>query len=169
MLSLTSSFILLTTLFVFIIGVNYLWLKFRMRDQNNARSRPISRSEWMTNTMGCILILFGILKLLNLPGFVHIFQKYDVLSQLHPGYAFLYPFIEVGLGLSLLTRWHTSRALVAVITLMAVSIVSVVVSLLQGQNLRCGCLGSFFHIPLSYVTLSENVIMILMSVAYWIQ
>jgi len=46
---------------------------------------------------------------------------------------------------------------------MIISLISVSISLYQGQNLRCGCLGSFFHLPLSYVTISENVVMLLMS------
>jgi len=48
-------------------------------------------------------------------------------------------------------------------TLMLISIISVLISLVNGQKLRCGCLGSFFHIPLSYVTLSENIVMIMLN------
>ena len=50
---------------------------------------------------------------------------------------------------------------------MIISIISVVISMINGQKLRCGCLGSFLHIPLSYVTLSENVVMALMSASYF--
>ena len=50
--------------------------------------------------------------------------------------------------------------------LMIISIISVIISMYAGQNLRCGCLGSFFHIPLSYVTISENVAMLALSLKY---
>ena len=46
---------------------------------------------------------------------------------------------------------------------MITSLLSVGISMVKGQKLRCGCLGSFLHIPLSYVTISENVIMLLMA------
>ena len=52
------------------------------------------------------------------------------------------------------------------IPLMIISIISVSISLLKKQNLRCGCLGTFFHIPLSYVTISENVAMLALSLKY---
>ena len=49
---------------------------------------------------------------------------------------------------------------------MIISIISVLISISRGQNLRCGCLGSFLHIPLSYVTITENIVMIIMSSSY---
>ena len=41
---------------------------------------------------------------------------------------------------------------------MIVSLIGVFLSLGKGVSLRCGCLGSFFHVPLSYVTVSENIV-----------
>ena len=49
---------------------------------------------------------------------------------------------------------------------MTISILSVTISIIKGDKLRCGCLGSFFHIPLSYTTLAENFMMIFMSYYY---
>ena len=118
----------------------------------------------MNNTMGTILIVVGILKLLNLKKFKHYFLKYDVISQVVPAYSYVYPFLEVALGASLLLQYKLVATNLITIVLMVVSMVSVTLSILQGQTLRCGCLGSFLHVPLSYVTITENVVMAAMSV-----
>ena len=52
---------------------------------------------------------------------------------------------------------------------MMVSIISVLISLYKGAKLRCGCMGSFFNIPLSYTTLSENIVMIILSFIYFLK
>ena len=115
--------------------------------------------ELMTNVMGSIFIVFGSLKLLNLQGFRKIFSKYDIVSKHVPHYAYLYPFIEIFLGIVILNKSYLREAFIATIALMVISLVGVSVSLQKGLKLRCGCLGSFFHVPLSYVTISENLVM----------
>ncbi len=121
----------------------------------------------MNNIMGCIFIIFGLLKIANLPKFVEIFNKYDIISKKIPYYGYLYPFIEIALGIAYLKKFKLKKINLITIFLMIISIISVLISMIKGQKLRCGCLGSFLHIPLSYVTLSENVIMALMSGSYF--
>jgi len=119
-----------------------------------------SKNILKRNFMGTILILFGILKLYDLPKFAKIFQKYDVISNKIPQYAFLYPFIEILLGIALFKKYRLEKINKIISFTMGISIISVILSLIKGQELRCGCLGSFFHVPLSYVTLSENLMML---------
>ena len=91
------------------------------------------------------------------------FSKYDLISKNIPYYSYFYPFIEIILALALFYRYKIRIIYSLIIILMLISLVSVSISLYRCQELRCGCLGSFFHIPLSYVTISENVVMLLMS------
>lgn len=128
------------------------------------KQKKINKNQLRTNFMGSILIIFGILKLFNLNTFASIFQKYDIISKYVPIYSFIYPFIEIILGLCFLFKYKLNLVKNSTISLMIISIISVIISIIKGQNLRCGCLGSFFHIPLSYVTLSENIVMILMNI-----
>lgn len=121
----------------------------------------------MNNIMGSIFIIFGLLKIYNLEKFVEIFNKYDIISTKLSGYAYLYPFIEISLGIAYLKKYNLTKTNIITIFLMIISIISVTVSMTKGQKLRCGCLGSFFHIPLSYVTLSENLVMTMMSISYF--
>ena len=122
----------------------------------------------MNNVMGCIFIIFGLLKIVNLPKFVEIFNKYDIISKKIPGYGYIYPFIEIMLGIAYLKKYKLDKVNLTTILLMIISIISVLISMSKGQKLRCGCLGSFLHIPLSYVTLSENIVMGLMSSYYFV-
>ena len=160
MLSPAKSFIILSTGFIVVSLVNYLYLK----QIDNERDHKLL----MNNIMGSIFIIFGLLKIVNLPKFVQIFNKYDIISQKVPGYGYLYPFIEIALGIAYLRKYRLDAVNGSTIILMIISIISVIISMVKGQKLRCGCLGSFLHIPLSYVTLSENVVMGLMSAAHFV-
>lgn len=160
MLSPAKSFVILSTGFIVVSLVNYLYLK----QIDNERDHKLL----MNNIMGSIFIIFGLLKIVNLPKFVQIFNKYDIISQKVPGYGYLYPFIEIALGIAYLRKYRLDAVNGSTIILMIISIISVIISMVKGQKLRCGCLGSFLHIPLSYVTLSENVVMGLMSAAHFV-
>lgn len=158
MLSLIESLIILIIFFSSNFILNYIYLKYYKNE------KKINKQKFMKNTMATVLILFGFLKLFNLSRFVHIFSKYDLISKNFNLYGYLYPFIEILLGFLLLILKKNKLKIVnqSIIYLMIISIISVLISILKGEKLRCGCLGSFFHIPLSYVTLSENIFMILM-------
>ena len=159
MLSPAKSFLILLTGFLSISAINYLYLLKTDKQYN--------RKILMNNIMGCIFIIFGLLKIVNLPKFVQIFNKYDIISQKIPYYGYIYPFIEIFLGIAYLKKYKLNIINSSTIFFMIISIISVVITMINGQKLRCGCLGSFLHIPLSYVTLSENVVMALMSASYF--
>ena len=160
MLSLGKSIIILSSILFVVSFLNYLNLK--------QKNKKWDHKLLMNNIMGCIFILFGFLKIVNLPKFVQIFNKYDIISQKIPSYGYLYPFIEIALGIAYLKKYKLHNVNSITIILMIISFISVVISIRKGQKLRCGCLGSFLHIPLSYVTLSENIVMGLMSAVYFV-
>ena len=54
--------------------------------------------------MGCIFIIFGLLKLYDIHMFSQIFQKYDIISKNIPAYSYAYPFIEISLGIAYLKK-----------------------------------------------------------------
>ena len=160
MLSPSKSIIILSSILFVVSFLNYLYLKQKDKEWDH--------KLLMNNIMGCIFILFGFLKIVNLPKFVQIFNKYDIISQKIPSYGYLYPFIEIALGIAYLKKYKLHNVNSITIILMIISFISVVISISKGQKLRCGCLGSFLHIPLSYVTLSENIVMGLMSAVYFV-
>ena len=48
---------------------------------------------------------------------------------------------------------------------MTISLVGVLKSVLNKQKIQCACLGAVFNLPMSTVTIIEDALMILMSVA----
>ena len=155
MLDTTTSFILVSLIFILLYVLSIYYTK--KYDKNNEKF-SITR-----NYMGLIYLTFGILKLYDINKFASIFSKYDIIAKNVPSYGYLYPFVEILLGLALLNNIHFTNSMKITILLMITSIISVIWSMINGQKLRCGCLGSFFHIPLSYVTLSENIVMLFMA------
>ena len=158
------SFILISVIFISIFLINYIYLKFYINNnlQNNNLQNNINLNELMNNTMASILFIFGSLKLYNLNKFSNIFSKYNIISKKIPLYSYLYPFIEIILSVNLFFKYEINLTYIIIGILMIISLISVIISIIKGEKLRCGCLGSFFHIPLSYVTISENVIMLFM-------
>lgn len=155
MLNIYQSIGILSSGFAIICAINYVYLKYFKENFNN--------KELKNNIMGCVFIIFGVLKIVNLDKFVSIFRKYDIISKQSIYYAYAYPFIEIVIGLSYLNKYKPYTTNIITIALMIISIISVSLSINNGDKLRCGCLGSFLHIPLSYVTISENIVMLLMS------
>jgi hypothetical protein len=155
MLNAPYSLLLILLLFAACYAVNYGYIYLQKED--------IEDKELMNRVMGTIFIVFGALKVVNLKGFAKIFAKYDIVSKHIPSYGYLYPFIEILLGISFFYKDYRMKSYIFTIILMIVSLIGVFLSMGKGVSLRCGCLGSFFHVPLSYVTVSENIVMLAMS------
>jgi hypothetical protein len=112
---------------------------------------------WMHFFMGFFLCKFAMLKLFQLSGFVKGFQMYDLVAKKFSGYAYLYPFIELSLGLSYLSFVYPIAAYVITILVMATGAIGVIRALRQGLDVRCACMGTVLDVPLSTVTLSEDI------------
>ena len=57
---------------------------------------------WMHDFMGYYLVLFSLFKFFDLSGFADGFQMYDLLAKRFRAYAYVFPFVELGLGLAYL-------------------------------------------------------------------
>jgi copper chaperone CopZ len=113
----------------------------------------------MNSFMGLFFVVFSFFKLLDIAGFARAYSSYDVIAARWPGYGFVYPWLELGLGITyLLERWPFAVNLATTI-LMAVSIVGVLNAVLRKQNIQCGCLGTVFKLPMSVVTIIEDALM----------
>ena len=157
MLSAKKSLCLIVSLFATCLGLNYLYLTYGTKESEEERNK-----ELMPRTMGTIFLVLGLLKLTDLQSFSKIFAKYDIVAKRVPVYGYLYPFLEIMIGLSLFVKDYRIPAYKTIIALMTIGLFGLMVSK-KGSTLRCGCMGSLFHVPLSYVTISENIVMIAMS------
>lgn len=112
---------------------------------------------WMYPFMGLLLCQFSMLKLFHLPQFVEGFQMYDLLAKKSHLYASLYPFLELALGLAYLAQTMLVLANLVLLAVTALGAVGVVQALKKGLDVRCACMGTVLDVPLSTVTLTEDI------------
>ncbi len=120
---------------------------------------------WMRHFMAGFFIVFSFFKLLNLSGFATSYSMYDVIAARWNSWGYIYPFVELGLGVLFLINVFPFYTNLATILILGVSTIGVVQSNLQKREIKCACLGDVFNLPMSTVTIVENVSMLLMSVA----
>ena len=118
---------------------------------------------WMRFFMAGFFLSFSFFKLLNLKAFAESYQMYDVLAKKFKAWGYIYAFIELGLGIAfaigfnpVLTNWIT-------LIVMLVSVIGVLESVLNKRKIQCACLGAVFNLPMSTLTVIEDVLMIVMS------
>lgn len=119
----------------------------------------LSLPHAMTDFMGAFFGVFGLFKLMNLSGFVEAYRMYDIVAKRSVVYAYMYPFIEVGLGIAYLGRYQLTVVNVVTAILMVVSSIGVAQEIAKKRDIACACLGVVFKLPMTYVTLAEDVLM----------
>jgi cation transport ATPase len=123
---------------------------------------------WMPNFMAGFFLVFSFFKLLDLSGFANAYKSYDIIAKLWKPYGYIYPFIEVGLGLAYLLFPDSSWTHLITAIIMFVSLIGVVRSVLKKDEIKCACLGTVFNLPMSTVTIIEDGIMLLMAVLMYL-
>lgn len=111
----------------------------------------------MTSFMGTFLVIFSMFKFFDLKGFARGFARYDLAAKNFEIYGFLYPFLELGLGLALLANWNLKVTCTMLAILMFFGAAGVLRALGSGAQLKCACLGSTLNVPLSTVALVEDL------------
>ncbi len=126
-------------------------------------AQAFSWHHWMRNFMAGFFIVFSFFKLLDLKGFAHSYAMYDLLAKQWKGYGYVYPFLELGLGILYLTAINLPATHIATIIIMGFSSIGVIRNMLSPNQVQCACLGTVFKLPLGNVTLVENLLMVLMA------
>lgn len=117
----------------------------------------------MNTFMAGFFLVFSFFKLLDLKGFANSYAMYDLLAIRVPAYGFVYPFIELALGIAFLTGFNPSFTNWATIVVMGLSSIGVIKSVLDKKKIQCACLGAVFNLPMSTVTIIENLLMVAMA------
>lgn len=113
--------------------------------------------NFMRVFMGVFFLVFAAFKLLDLPGFVMSYIGYDIVAKKFTAYAYVYPFLELALAVGYFfdlpnVNWFT-------LVLMAVGSVGVIRELARGSKIKCACLGTYVKLPLTTVSLTEDLAM----------
>jgi len=119
--------------------------------------------QWMRHFMAGFFLVFSFFKMLNLKGFAESYVMYDVLARQIPAWAYIYAFVELGLGLANVVDFNPVVTNLTTLVVMSISIIGVLQSVLNKKKIQCACLGAVFNLPMSTVTIIEDAIMIAMS------
>ena len=113
--------------------------------------------------MGAFFLIFSFFKFLNLQGFVTAFQSYDPIAARWPTYGYLYATLELVFGISYLFAPQARLLNFAVLLVLGISSWGVLRTVTSGRTVQCACLGTIFNLPMTWVTLVENALMLVMA------
>lgn len=120
--------------------------------------------HWMHQFMGATLIALAYFKFLDLPKFAEAFSTYDPIAMKFYNYGYIYPFFELIAGIGFILSLQVEALSVFVILFLLSTTIGVIQALMQNRKFQCACLGTVFNLPLTKVTIVENILMIAMSV-----
>jgi hypothetical protein len=86
------------------------------------------------------------------------------LAKVIPAYGWVYPFIELALGLLFLMRIQIPLALIITLIILGITTIGVTKTLLDKKSIQCACLGTALKLPMTKATFIENSIMIVMAI-----
>jgi len=123
-----------------------------------------SISRMLRVFMAGFFIAFSFFKLLDLEAFADSYSMYDIVAKKIRAWGYLYPFVELALGLALALNIYPLPVNYITLAVMSVSLVGVLQSVFNKRQIKCACLGTVFNLPMSFITILEDGLMIVMSV-----
>jgi methylamine utilization protein MauE len=121
--------------------------------------------NYMHAYMGVFLIFFALLKIFDLEGFKDGFAMYDLIAMRNSAWGYVYPLIELALGLAYLAFLWPRAIYVATIIVFTFGAIGVILGLRKGLDIACPCMGNVLTVPLSTVTLTEDGLMAAMALS----
>lgn len=119
--------------------------------------------SWMMSFMAGLYIVFGAFKLLDVPAFANAYARYDVIAKVFKPWGYIYPFVELALGFAFLFWYEMNASAWAALILSLVGAVGVIQVVGRKETIQCACLGTAFNLPMSSVTIVENLGMAIMA------
>ena len=139
-----------------------LCLAMAINYQASGSFNPIRILELFIATSMCAL---GMMKLRDLYSFSNQFIGYDLLAMKWPTYALIYPFVETLAGVFMVAGaliWLAAPAALMVGTIGALSVFKAVY--IDKRDIKCACVGGNSNVPLGFISLTENLMMIAMAI-----
>jgi glutaredoxin len=118
-------------------------------------------AEWFIAFSMCVLAL---LKLQDIDSFATMFLNYDLLARRWVRYGYIYPFAELLAGVLMISgalMWLSIPVAAFIGSVGAVSVFKAVY--IDKRELKCACVGGTSKVPLGFVSLTENVMMVAMA------
>lgn len=111
------------------------------------------------------MVVLALLKLQNVDSFATMFLNYDLLAKRWVPYSYIYPFAEGLAGLLMVAgalTWLSVPVALIIGTIGAVSVFKAVY--IDRRELKCACVGGSSNVPLGFISLTENLMMIGMAI-----
>lgn len=125
---------------------------------------------WLKWFFATTMVALAIQKLQDLEGFVNGFLGYDLLARRYVPYGYAYPFAELYAGVGMMALIGTGNPLIWLVApvgifIGAIGAVSVIkAAYLDKRELTCACVGGGSNVPLGFISLTENLVMLGMGV-----
>lgn len=122
----------------------------------------VRAAEWF---IGFSMVVLALLKLQNVESFATMFLNYDLLAKRWVPYSYIYPFAEGTAGVLMVAgvlTWLSVPLALFIGTIGAVSVFKAVY--IDRRELKCACVGGSSNVPLGFISLTENVMMVAMAV-----
>ncbi|WP_375171994.1 MauE/DoxX family redox-associated membrane protein [Marinobacter sp.] len=107
------------------------------------------------------MVLLGLQKLKDIESFSTMFLNYDLLAKRWVRYSYIYPFVETGAGVLMTAKilpWASIPGALFIGTVGAVSVFKAVY--VDKRELKCACVGGDSNVPLGFISLTENLMMV---------
>ncbi len=128
----------------------------------NGTPFSLQTAEWF---IGFSMAVLAMLKLQDVEKFATMFLNYDLLAKRWVPYSYIYPFAEGVAGILMiggLLAWVSVPIAFTIGTIGAISVFKAVY--LDKRELKCACVGGASNVPLGFISLTENLMMIAMAV-----
>lgn len=122
----------------------------------------IRAAEWFISFSMCALAL---LKLRDIESFSTMFLNYDLLARRWVPYGYIYPFAEGAAGVLMTANALHWVSIPLALTIGGIGAISVFKAVyIDRRELKCACMGGDSNVPLGFISLTENLMMIAMAV-----
>lgn len=119
-------------------------------------------AEWF---IAFSMVALAMLKLQNVESFATMFLNYDLLAKRWVPYSYIYPYAEALAGILMIAgalNWLSVPVALFIGTIGAASVFKAVY--IDRRELKCACVGGSSNVPLGFISLTENLMMIAMAI-----
>jgi glutaredoxin len=122
----------------------------------------VRAAEWF---IAFSMAILAMLKLQDVESFSSMFLNYDLLAKRWVPYSYIYPFAEALAGILMIAGALTWVSVPVALFIGGIGAVSVFKAVyIDKRELKCACVGGGSNVPLGFVSLTENLMMVAMAI-----
>ena len=116
-------------------------------------------ADWLRWFIGSSLLVFGGFKLISFESFLQVFPRYDPLAARYGWYSYIYPLLEVLLGVFYILDIAPAVRYIVTFVMLSFGLVGMVTNLQRhGPSTKNTWLGNIFKLPMSTAILFEDAL-----------